>query len=348
MRSRESGGLEHRGNRLSVMLSAAKHLQYMLVVCGCECQFARAILAFLLVPSLMGAAGSVQSRVLIPKTAEVDSETIRLSDLLPPGAPSELEQIGARIVLGGSPFPASQRVLSRDQVELELREFPSVREQLELPERLTVFCRQRRLSSAEIWTAIDTFLAEEGLATMSAALQKLPSYQAAVFVTRQDPGLVVKRMQPDRVRRQVRFLLWTSKEPQVLPFYVSVEERTRNSDQLSSNFGSADSHAVNPGGQRETDRENFRGLLTGNRYGVPARKLSSAPPAASPAIILVTRGRPAKLVVETQTLHMTALVTPLESGAKGQVIRVKNPDTQRVFKAQVVGEGLLQNEVAGE
>jgi flagella basal body P-ring formation protein FlgA len=54
------------------------------------------------------------------------------------------------------------------------------------------------------------------------------------------------------------------------------------------------------------------------------------------------------LAVETQTLRMTALVTPLEPGAQGQVIRVRNLDTQRVFKAEVVGKGLLQAELAGE
>jgi hypothetical protein len=143
----------------------------------------------------------------------------------------------------------------------------------------------------------------------------LPSYQATVFVTKQDPGLVVKLMEPDRVRRQIRFLLWTSNEPQVLPFYVTVEEPPRTAG----------------------------GLLSSH-----ASKARLPKPAAPPAIMLVTRGKPAKLVVETQTLRMTAVVTPLESGAQGQVIRVKNLDTQRVFKAEVVGEGLLQAEPAGE
>ena len=70
--------------------------------------------------------------------------------------------------------------------------------------------------------------------------------------------------------------------------------------------------------------------------------------AAPPPIILVTRGSPAKLVVETGALRMTALVTPLESGVKGQIVRVKNVDTQRVFEAEVVGAGLLQATLAGE
>jgi flagella basal body P-ring formation protein FlgA len=99
-------------------------------------------------------------------------------------------------------------------------------------------------------------------------------------------------------------LLWTSKEPQVLPFYVTVE-----------------------------------GLLD---TGEPTHHLTSPP------IVLVTAGQPAKLVVETATLRMTTLVTPLESGVQGQLIRVRNLDTRRVLRAEVVGKGLLEAELGGE
>jgi hypothetical protein len=322
-----------------------------LVVSKFGCWLAAAVLGLIMVPEPMGAAGSLQPRIRIPKFVEVQGETIRLSDLLPPDAPADLEQIGARIALGDSPDPACQRVLSKDQIELQLREFPSILEQLVVPERLIVFCKQRRLSPDEIWTAIETFLAAEGQSATGAVLQRLPSHQPTVFVTKQDPGLVVKRMDPDLVRRQIRFLLWTSNEPQVMPFYVTVEGPPRIADRLWSSHaaaGPAANLAVNPEGLGKTDEESVADLLLGSRSGVPERKARITPPVAPPAIILVTKGQPAKLVVETQTMRMTAMVTPLESGAKGQIIRVRNLDTQRVFKAEVVGEGLLQAELAGE
>jgi flagella basal body P-ring formation protein FlgA len=65
-------------------------------------------------------------------------------------------------------------------------------------------------------------------------------------------------------------------------------------------------------------------------------------------MVLVAVGKPAKLIVETPTLRMTALVTPLESGVKGQLISVRNQDTQRVLKAEVVGAGLLQVQLGEE
>ena len=70
--------------------------------------------------------------------------------------------------------------------------------------------------------------------------------------------------------------------------------------------------------------------------------------ATSFPMVLVAVGKPAKLIVETPTLRMTALVTPLQSGVKGQLISVRNQDTQRVLKAEVVGAGLLQVQLGEE
>jgi len=315
------------------------------------CPLAVAVLAFFFVPSQLGAAGSLPPRVRISKYAEVQGETIRLSDLLPPDAPAELGQKGAQIILGNSPLPASQRVISKRQMELQLREFPSVRERLDLPERLTISRRQRRLSPDEIRTAIETFLAAEGLSAPRTALENSLSHVAPVFVTRQDPGLVVKRMEPDRVRRQMRFLLWASSEPQVLPFYVTVEERadsvgseSSNPEELRPESDLADHQESSP----KTAGGSFAALLKSGRSGVPVYKAMSPARIPPPGSILVTKGRPTKLVVETETLRMTALVTPLESGAKGQLIRVKNLDTQRVFEAEVADEDLLEARRTGQ
>jgi flagella basal body P-ring formation protein FlgA len=40
--------------------------------------------------------------------------------------------------------------------------------------------------------------------------------------------------------------------------------------------------------------------------------------------------------------RITTTVIPLESGSKGQVIRVRDPANARLLTAEVVAEGLLQ------
>lgn len=294
--------------------------------------------------------GSFQPRVRIRDFAEVQGETIRLSDLLPPDAPSELEEISAQIVLGNSPLPASQRVITKDQIELQLREFPSVRNRLDLPERLIVSCKQRRLSPEEIWQAIETLLAAEGLGAPPDGLRNLLRSQAPVYVTKEDPGLVVQRMEPDPVRRQIRVLLWTSKEPQLLPFYVTLEGLSSRAERLASTHsegGLPTMPADSQKGSWKTEEGKLEALLNSGSRGVSGRKVGHALPPAPP-VILVTKGKPTKLVVQTATLRITAIVTPLESGAQGQIIRVKNLDTQRVFGAEVVGADLLQARLTGE
>jgi hypothetical protein len=269
--------------------------------------------------------------------------------LLPPGAPAELEEICTRIILGNSPLPASQRVISRGQIEQQLREFPSILEQLELPERLIVTCKRRRLAAAEILTAIETFMEGEGLNGPAVGL----NLQAPVFVTKPDPGLEVRRVESDRVQRKTRILLWTSKEPQVLPFYVTVEELPETAAWASSyheQTGDGSIPLVSHFERRQTvgDVSDSPRLLIGSSPRVTAHKGGSTQQAMSSPIVLVAAGKPAKLVVETATLRMTALVTPLQSGIKGQRIRVRNVDTQRVLEAEVVGAGLLQAELGGE
>jgi hypothetical protein len=322
-------------------------------------------------------AESFQPRVDIPNVVQVEGEAVKLSDLLPPDAPAELGEICSRIILGNSPLLSSQRVISKGQIEQQLRDFPAALNKLEIPDRVIVTRKRRRLSAAEILTAIETSLAGEGLhgpvaqtclsrsAARSSSKPKAAdlgkqvcataglNLQAPVFVTKPDPGLVVKHVEPDRVKRKTRFLLWTSKEPQVLPFYVTIKglpgtETWASSHNEQSGEGptSTDSHFE----RRKTggDLTGSPGLRGGSMPRVTAHKEGSTQQAMSSPLVLVAAGKPAKLVVETATLRMTALVTPLESGVKGQIIHVRNQDTHRVLQAEVVGIDLLQAEMGGE
>jgi hypothetical protein len=245
--------------------------------------------------------------VQIQRAVQVEGEMVKLSDFLPPDAPRGLGEICRRIVLGEAPLAASQRVISRVQIEQELRQFPSTLQELVIPDQVIVTRKRRRLSSAEILRAIETCLARrqlDGVRTLNLKGLKL---QAPVFVTQLDPGLEVRRVDTDLVQRKTRFLLWASNESQMLPFYVTIG-----------------------------------GLPRGRSTPVTVDKAKIRLQATSLPMVLVEVGKPAKLIFETPTLRMTALVVALESGVQGQLISVRNPGTQRVLKAEVVGAGLVQ------
>jgi hypothetical protein len=298
-------------------------------------------------------AGSFQPRVQIYDVVQVEGEVVKLSDLLPADAPEGLDETCRQVVLGDAPLVASQRVISRVQIEQRLREFPSTLKRLEIPERVIVTRKRRRLSSAEILSAIESFLAREDSSALRPPRLNGLDLQAPVFVTKPDPGLEVKRLELDRVERKTRFLLWTSKEPQVLPFYVTVEGLPETTAGASSHNEQTDKGPIptdSHGACRQivadlTDSPGFPG--GSSPCGTPHRG-GSTQPGTSSSIVLVAVGKPAKLVVETATLRLSALVTPLQSGVQGQIIRVRNQDTQRVLEAEVIGAGLLQAELGGE
>lgn len=57
---------------------------------------------------------------------------------------------------------------------------------------------------------------------------------------------------------------------------------------------------------------------------------------------LVTRGVPAPLVFTAGTLTITAMGTPLESGAAGDFIKVRNVDSGIIVSGTVLANGRIQ------
>jgi hypothetical protein len=297
-------------------------------------------------------AGEFPPRVQIQNVVQVAGESVKLSDLLPPDAPGGLGEVCRQIVLGDAPLAASQRVISRVQIEQQLRQFPSALKRLEIPDRVIVTRQRRRLSSGEILAAIETFMAREDARALWVPNLAGLNLQAPVFVTEPDPGLEVRRIESDRVERKTRFLLWTSKEAQALPFYVTVEGLRETADRVPS--GQAPTSSGPPtdahlGSQQTAAHLAYApGLLEGRSPRATARPGQSTQPATSSPIVLVAAGKPAKLVVEMATLRLTVRVTPLQSGVQGQIIRVRNQDTQRVLEGEVVGIDLLRATLGGE
>lgn len=267
-------------------------------------QIAGAVLFFAVAPVRGASAGSNQPRVHIRNVVQVEGEVVKLSDLLPPNSPRGLGEVCRQVTLGDAPLAASRRIIFRVEIEQQLRELPSTLQRLEIPDRVVVTRKRRRLSSAEIRAAIEAFMEREGSPALPPSKLNGLDLQAPVFVTQPDPGLEVRRAESDRLERKTRFLLWASKEPRVLPFYVMV------------------------GGLPEIEK--------------------STPKPTAPPVVLIAAGEPAKLIIETSSMRLTTLVTPLQSGVEGQLIRVRNADTHQVLLARVVSAGVLQAPLGGE
>ena len=181
----------------------------------------------------------------------------------------------------------------------------------------------RSLSRREIYQAIQNYLQQMGTGSRGNLRLEDLRIQSSVPSINEDAGLEVKKISFDPLRQAVVFELWTSHEPQYLPFTVTTQRDPAlwgMPQLLNGNTGDA-------GKESNGDTSKF-----GKATDVTSRKQP----------VLVKPGRPATLVMQGPNMRVTTTVVPLQPGIKGQTIMVRDATTARVMRAEVVGEGLLQ------
>jgi len=180
----------------------------------------------------------------------------------------------------------------------------------------------RHISRADILQAIQSGLAQRGFAEGEKLQPGDLDIQATPPVLTEDVGLQLMRMGFDPIRRETVFELRASLAPQYLPFEVRIH----------------DDHA------RFSTR--FRpGARNGATDGAGTNRLTLNPSAnQDPSIhrVLAKPGRSATLLMLGQNVRITTTVVPLQPGSRGQSILVRDPSTQRVMRAEVVDDGLLE------
>ena len=141
-----------------------------------------------------------------------------------------------------------------------------------------------------------------------------------MLITEDNPEVQVIRMDYDRARGKTRFLLRLKDEPSVLPFCVLVPLRiplpARKTAQAPEPPAPLPPHE-----------------LTVQRNG--SRSMEHLP-------ALAEAGKPATMLVNGPSFRITTTVIPLQRGAQGQRIRVRNLATGRVLEAMVTGAGMLR------
>ena len=223
-----------------------------------------------------------KSRIVVPLlllSMLIPSSTARTADV------SSLKASGARSAQGASSPQPDSRVLSR----------------------LEIF------QSIQSYLARRGFRADNGLRPDDLQIQSsIPALQAGL-------GLVVKKIAYDPIRRETIFRLWTSGEPQYLPFEVSTRRDPRSLG-IAGVLGWAPAGIPrNPGGTSQAG--------------------GSTPPRDP---VLVKPGKSATLLILGDNVRITTTVVPLQQGLKGQSILVRDITSAHIFTAEVVSAGLLQ------
>jgi flagella basal body P-ring formation protein FlgA len=289
-------------------------------------------------------------RLRLLADAEVKSHEITLKDLLPPEAPAALLAQALRIRLGSAPQATSIRRLSKEEIQNALVDAPELLAAVEIPDVIRVRRYHRALTPAELVAALDAALGRFGrLDPRSLGLDSL-ALRAPVYVTTDDPGLQVTQIEFDSLHRRTTFRLWTSKEPQNLPFYITLSSRLKfpalvaTRDLAPGEVARASDFAVAT--RARSENASLEPPAAASLVGLEARQPVRAGDVVERSMfapeLMAQPGLPAKLTIAGNGFRIETTVIPLERGYYGQQIRVRDPDTRRVMAAEVVGKGQLR------
>lgn len=287
--------------------------------------------------------------VQVPSRVVLRTASFTLDNLLPASAPAALHHEAMSVVLGKSPQPGASRVLYRQQMQFLLHGHASLLAALQLPRAIIVRRFHRPITRKEIVQAIQKALGRQGVAVTGPLDAESLHLSVPVYVTSADPGLQVLRIAADPARHETEFTLWTSKEPENLPFVVTLQRAlklptlvARRSVPAGEIVSTSDfAVEMRPAGQTRAassiSQENLAGLETraGLRAGQPVALDQFKRP------ILVRPGALATLIVRGSAFSIKTIVDPLEQGVLGQEIRVRNSETRQVVEAKVVGRDRL-------
>jgi len=256
-------------------------------------------------------------RIELLREAHVTGVNVLLADLLPADAQISLRERAGDISLGLAPQPGSMRILERSGVLENISVRGDVAAQIDVPERIVVSRDARLITVQEVFTAIRSALMNRGIFEGVNLQPEDILLQTQILVAPGDAGLKVIRSDFDAELKLGRFLLWTSQDPKVLPFFVAVR--------FSGNSPLAGLHGVSEMGR-----------------AAGGTKLREVPAQTAKAEVLVSPGQEATLLLQSNAFRMMAEVVPLERGTMGQRIHVRVVDTGKVFSAQVDGRAHLQ------
>jgi hypothetical protein len=276
--------------------------------------------------ALAGAAGP-PTRGPVPLLSEVAlrPRNVWLSDLLPSAVPNSLLIAAGAISLGRAPELGSVRRIPREELEQALIDRPELLAEIAIPEDIIIRRVRYPVTREQVAAVIGAALGR-GTSMDPAALGL--QFSTPVYFTGDDPGLEVTEIQFDALHRATKFRLWSSQEPENLPFYVTVSGSLKDIGR--------------PATPAEVRAEPKPPAAVAAAENVPpAQPVETTRSPAKRVQPLVRAGVATRLVIQGADYRLTSTVIPLQPGVLGQEIRVRDSFTLRIFTAQVAGPGLL-------
>ena len=247
-------------------------------------------------------------RVRLRADVTVEDKTVRLSDLLPDNAGTQLKAAAESLSLGRAPQIGSLRVLTASELRHLIVETPLSRAEIEIPEQVVVRRIGWPLQTENITRTLSHSKFAHALDFSTAKIVLPPGFSSIAA----NPQIEVTAFNSNSGHQRLLVSMRCRERAACGSFLVEVLNVPAN----------AVSRELKLGSEKVADPS-----------------LSSAP-----GPVLVRPGRLALLVIEGDGIRITQPVMPLKSARLGEVVRVSDPRTHRSWLAQVSGNGTLRPE----
>jgi hypothetical protein len=267
-----------------------------------------ALLCAALVP-VQARAGTQRIALLVD--APVHGDTILLSHLFPPTAPTRIRDSARAVTLGSAPQIGQTRQFAQEAIAnaIETAELPL--SSFTIPQIVTVHRSGHALSREEVFAALQAVLAKRDPTELRVLRPQDLRYDSSVALSDNDAKLVVTQIQFDKAIDRARFRLQTKSATLAPPFYVTANLKPQES---AINLVLA---PLKPS-QLNVSHDRFPHVKA-----------------------LVDPRRIALLHLHSKASDMLLAVRPLERGSLGQTIRVRLRESGKTLVARVAGNNSL-------
>jgi hypothetical protein len=255
-------------------------------------------------------------------------EVVRLSDLLPAGAPESVRGRLQKITLGPAPRPGVHRILRRADILPLIAAVPGLQDRLTIPDTVDVTRWSRPVTREELLDPIlKSFRANrlEGAGLLAAADLSLAP---PVLATEEAPRFEVTRIESAPNSGATRIHVWIVSEPRVPPFWVTLDREVTMESSLPDKRKSSECTGGAPCHPR-------RGEGSALAVSLPAPSRGPEPtPDFHP--ILVKAGQPVQLLVQGAGMRIATTAISLAGGREGDRIRVHAALSGKILVGTVV------------
>lgn len=294
------------------------------------------------VPQLASSGGAIA----LNDKVEAYQPILTLAEMLPRSSDAAVRAQAASIAFGLAPDPGAIRHLTRAEIVTRLSSAaPDLIQELSIPPQVTVTRFSRAITRVELLAAIQSALKQQGDEDANAIHTDNLDYALPIYVTTDDPGLQVTGIGFDSRRRETWFRIRAAKDPALVPFAVYLQGNielpvlvARREIAAGQRVSTEDFQMAS----RKVEGEWFGSRMTAAQVaGLSARQTIHAGEPINrsmfAAVMLVRSGHPAALILQGARFRATITVTPMQSGAMGQIVRAHGADPRNLYKGKVVG-----------